>query len=153
MNTQFLRLTFLILFVLTTAITAALAQKPVFAPDGKAIRGYDPVAYFTDSKPVPGKPNISYQYEGTDWYFASEKNRDAFKADPAKYAPQYGGYCAFGTSRGYKAPTQADAWTIVDGKLYLNYNTNVRTEWNKDQAGYIKKADANWPAIKDKEPK
>ncbi|RYC71434.1 YHS domain-containing (seleno)protein [Spirosoma sordidisoli] len=136
------------------SVTTALAQKStVYAPGGKAINGYDPVAYFTEHKPVPGDPAITYRYEGADWYFASEKNRDAFKANPVTYAPQYGGYCAFGTSRGYKAPTEAAAWTIVDDKLYLNYNTSVRTEWNKDQTGYIKKADANWPSIKDKEPK
>lgn len=145
MKHHILRLTILVLF----SITTAFAQKSeVFAPDGKAIHGYDPVAYFTASKPVPGDPKISYNYEGADWYFASETNRDAFKANPEKYAPQYGGYCAFGASKGYKAPTEADAWTIVDGKLYLNYNTKVRTEWNKDQPGYIKKADANWVNIK-----
>ncbi|HLL95924.1 MAG TPA: YHS domain-containing (seleno)protein [Spirosoma sp.] len=155
MKQHILRLTILLLL----SITTAFAQQPagrrseVFAPNGKAINGYDPVTYFTESKPVEGDPKIAYNYLGADWYFASEKNRDAFKADPEKYAPQYGGYCAFGTSRGYKAPTQADAWTITDDKLYLNYNTKVRTEWNKDQAGYIKKADANWPTIKDKDPK
>ncbi len=148
MKANLIRLTILVLFAITTAFTAAVAQKTIFAPDGKAIKGYDPVAYFTESKPVQGDPKISYSYEGAEWYFASEKNRDAFKADPVKYAPQYGGYCAFGASKGYKAPTEADAWTIVDGKLYLNYNTKVRTEWNKDQPGYIQKADKNWVEIK-----
>ena len=143
----------LTLLLFATALTGAFSQKTVFAPEGKAIRGYDPVAYFTESKPVPGDPKISYNHEGANWYFASEKNRDAFKANPVKYAPQYGGYCAFGTSRGYKAPTEADAWTIVDGKLYLNYNQKVRTGWDKDRTGYIEKADANWPTIKNNEPK
>ncbi|MEZ0609017.1 YHS domain-containing (seleno)protein [Fibrella sp. WM1] len=138
------------LFSLATALTALAQKPPVFAPDGKAIRGYDPVAYFTDSKPMPGDPAISYVHDGATWYFTSTQHRDAFKANPANYAPQYGGYCAFGASRGYKAPTEADAWTIADGKLYLNYNTKVRTEWNKDQAGYIKKADANWLTISSK---
>ena len=116
---------------------------------GKALKGYDPVAYFTESKPVLGDPKIAYTYEGADWYFASEQNRDSFKADPEKYAPQYGGYCAYGTSQGHKAPTEADAWTINDGKLYLNYNTKVKTMWDKDRAGNIRKADTNWPTIKD----
>lgn len=139
-----------ILFSLATTL-AVLAQKPpVFSPDGKAIGGYDPVAYFTDSKPMPGDPAISYVYDGATWYFTSSQHRDAFKANPVNYAPQYGGYCAFGASRGYKAPTEADAWTITDGKLYLNYNTKVRTEWNKDQAAYIKKADTNWLTISGK---
>lgn len=150
MKLHILRLTILFLF----SITTAFAQKSaVYAPDGKAIKGYDPVAYFTESKPVQGDPKVSYNYQGANWYFASSTNRDAFKANPEKYAPQYGGYCAFGTSKGYKAPTEADAFTIVDDKLYLNYNTKVRTEWQKDQAGYIKKANANWPTIKDKDSK
>ncbi len=146
MNVRLFRLT---LFVLLVSITTSFAQKPVvFSNDGKAIQGYDPVAYFTDSKPVKGDLTITYAYEGATWFFASAKNRDAFKADPLKYAPQYGGYCAFGTSRGYKAPTEPDAWTIVDNKLYLNYNAKVRTEWDKDKPGYIERADKNWTIIK-----
>ena len=151
MKLPILRLTIVALLSITAALSAFAQKPPVYSVDGKAIRGYDPVAYFTAGKPTVGDPAISYDYEGAKWYFASPKNRDTFKADPVKYAPQYGGYCAFGASKGYKAPTEADAWTVTDGKLYLNYNTNVRTEWNKDQAGYIKKADANWPAIKAKD--
>lgn len=146
MTVRILRLT---LFALLVSVTAGFAQKPVvYSTDGKAIHGYDPVAYFTDSKPVKGDSAISLAYEGANWLFASTEHRETFKANPQKYAPQYGGYCAFGTSRGYKAPTEADAWTIVDDKLYLNYNTKVRTEWNKDQPGYIQKADKNWVEIK-----
>lgn len=140
----------LTLFVFTLfALSTAFAQKPaVFSTDGKAIRGYDPVAYFTDGKPVKGDSTLTTDYDGATWIFATAAHRDAFRADPAKYAPQYGGYCAFGTSKGYKAPTEADAFTIVNDKLYLNYNTKVRTEWNKDQPGYIQKADSNWPDVK-----
>ncbi|MEZ0486356.1 YHS domain-containing (seleno)protein [Fibrella aquatica] len=139
----------LLLCLLTT--TATVAQKPaVFAPGGNAIRGYDPVAYFTDGKPVKGDSTFSYIYDGANWLFASADHLARFKAAPSSYAPQYGGYCAYGTSRGYKAPTEPDAWTINDGKLYLNYNLKVRTEWDKDRAGYIQKADANWPNIKNK---
>lgn len=146
MKRNIIQLAIFFLFSLTTAF----AQKSaVYAPDGKALKGYDPVAYFTESKPELGDPKISYTYEGADWYFTSEKNRDAFKADPEKYAPQYGGYCAYGTSQGHKAPTEADAWTINDGKLYLNYNTKVKTMWDKDRVGNIRKADTNWPTIKD----
>jgi YHS domain-containing protein len=140
----------ILVFILVT-ITTHAQQSPVFAPGGKALRGYDPVAYFTDQKPVPGDPGISYTYQGADWYFATTAHRDAFKDNPAKYAPQYGGYCAFGASRGYKAPTEPDAFTIENGKLYLNYNQKVRTTWDKDRAGYIEKADANWLKIKDKD--
>ncbi|MGA0560590.1 YHS domain-containing (seleno)protein [Larkinella sp. VNQ87] len=145
MKTRVLLATFLVLL----SFTAVFAQKPVvFSPDGKAIRGYDPVAYFTDGKPVKGDSSLSYVYEGATWQFATAQNRDLFMGDPTKYAPQYGGYCAYGTSRGYKAPTEPDAWTIDGGKLYLNYNTKVREEWNKDRAGYIEKADQQWQKIK-----
>jgi len=138
------------LFALLFSGTASFAQKlAVYSTSGKAIHGYDPVAYFTDGKPVRGDSTVTYTHEGATWQFATPAHRDAFKADPQKYTPQYGGYCAFGTSRGYKAPTEPDAWTIVDGKLYLNYNAKVRTDWNKDQSGYIQKADKNWPKIKD----
>jgi len=140
----------LILFFLLIS-TASFAQKPaIFSTDGKAIHGYDPVAYFTDGKPVLGDSSITYSYQGANWTFASREHLDMFKASPDKYVPQYGGYCAFGMSRGYKAPTEADAWTIDAGKLYLNYNQKVRTEWNKDRAGYIEKANQNWPDVKTK---
>jgi len=133
-------------FLALFAVSTALAQKPVvFAPAGQAIQGYDPVAYFTAGKPVKGDPSLVYTYEGATWQFATKDHLDTFKANPTAYAPQYGGYCAFGASRGYKAPTEPDAGqSIVDGKLYLNYNTTVRSEWDKDRAGYIQRADANW---------
>lgn len=139
------------LLVLLVSATTALAQtSPVFVKDGNAIRGYDAVAYFTEGKPVLGDSAYSYAWQGANWRFASAQNRDAFKANPEQYAPQYGGYCAYGTADGHKAPTQPDAWTVQDGKLYLNYNTKVKSLWNKDRPGYIQKADTNWPALKDK---
>lgn len=153
MKLQLLRLTVLVLFSMSTAFAQKSAGRhsEVFVKEGKAINGYDPVAYFTEGKPVLGDPKISYAYQGADWHFASAQNRDTFKADPEKYAPQYGGYCAYGTAEGHKAPTEADAWTINDGKLYLNYNTKVRTMWDKDRVGNIKKADTNWPTINDED--
>jgi YHS domain-containing protein len=139
---------FALLLALFSA-SAAFAQKPaVFSADGKAIRGYDPVAYFTEKKPVKGNPNWSYDWQGATWTFASAQHRDTFKADPERYAPQYGGYCAYGLSRGYKAPTEPDAWTIDGGKLYLNYNLSVRDDWDRDRQTYIQKADQNWPQVK-----
>ena len=124
------------------------AQKSaVFITKAGAIGGYDPVAYFTESKPVKGTAALTYNWQGADWHFASRQHLDAFKADPRKYAPQYGGYCAYGTSQGYKAPTEPDAWTVTGDKLYLNYNKKVKETTVKDQAGYIKKADANWPKV------
>jgi YHS domain-containing protein len=128
------------------------AQKSeVFAPAGKAIKGYDPVAFFKAAKPVMGADSLSYSWKGADWNFSSQQNLDSFKTNPEKYAPQYGGYCAYGTSAGHKAPTQTDTWTIVDGKLYFNYNGKVKEMWMKNQPALIEKANENWPAIKDKE--
>ncbi|MBS1662052.1 MAG: YHS domain-containing protein [Bacteroidetes bacterium] len=129
----------------------AHAQKSsVFAPNGKAIKGYDPVAFFTESKPVMGKENFSYKWNGAEWYFSSQENMEKFKANPEKYAPQYGGYCAYGMSQGHKAPTETETWTVLDDKLYFNYNSKVKEMFNKDRQGYIEKADKNWPELKDK---
>lgn len=123
-------------------------QDEIYVKDNAAINGYDVVAYFKEGKPIKGSSELTVVYKGVNWFFSSKANADLFKASPEKYEPQYGGYCAFGCSRGYKAKTSPDAWTIVDGKLYLNYNTDVRETWNKDQQGYIKKADVNWIGIK-----
>ena len=121
-------------------------------PGGLMLRGYDPVAYFADGKPEKGDPAITAVRDGLTWQFASEAHRDAFLADPAKYQPAYGGYCAFGTSQGHKAPGDPEAWTVVDGQLYLNYNKNVRTKWREDVPGFVKEADQNWPKLKDVPP-
>ncbi|HEX6846145.1 MAG TPA: YHS domain-containing (seleno)protein [Chitinophagaceae bacterium] len=123
-------------------------QDEIYVKDKAAVNGYDVVAYFLEGKPVKGSGEFSVLYKGVNWFFSNRANADLFKKDPARYEPQYGGYCAFGCSRGYKAKTDPDAWTIVNGKLYLNYNTDVRNTWNKDQQTYIGKADANWIDIK-----
>lgn len=117
---------------------------------GLALQGYDPVAYFTEQKPVPGKAEFVARHDGATYRFASAANRDAFIAAPAKYAPQYGGWCAYGVAGGYKAPVDPEAWTVADGKLYLNYNRVVRWRWASDIPGYVRKADAQWPAIQKK---
>ena len=139
-----------ILLGLSVVVSAHLfaQQDEIYAKEGVAVNGYDVVAYFKEAKPVKGIATNSVTYKGANWIFSSKENAELFKANPEKYEPEYGGYCAFGCSRGYKAKTSPDAWTIVDGKLYLNYNTDVRDTWNKDQQGYIKKADANWINIK-----
>lgn len=108
------------------------------------------MAYFSKGKPVKGNDKLVYNWKNANWYFSSQQNLDAFKANPEKFAPQYGGYCAYGLSNGYKAPTAADAWTIENGKLYLNYNTEVRGLWNKERKERIEKADKNWPELKSK---
>lgn len=134
------------------AVLSVSAQKSaVFEQSGKAIRGYDPVAYFTERKPVLGKEEFNYNWNNATWYFSNQQHLDSFKVNPEKYTPQYGGYCAYGLSEGHKAPTSPDAWTILNGKLYLNYNLQVRGLWNKNREERIETADKNWPGIKDKE--
>jgi len=138
-------------FLLFLSFTILAQKSAVFNPAEGAIHGYDPVAYFKDSRSTKGDKKYSFTWNTATWYFTNEKNLDAFKADPEKYAPQYGGYCAYGTAAGHKAPTDPEAWSIVDGKLYLNYNKNVQVLWKQKQAENIRAADKNWPAIRDKE--
>ena len=139
----------LLLATLLTLCSSLQAQQTeIFAKDSIAINGYDPVAYFKEAKPVKGNTDFSIVYKGVNWIFANKENAELFRASPEKFEPQYGGYCAFGCSKGYKAKTSPDAWTIIDDKLYLNYNTDVRETWNKDQKGYIEKANAHWVKIK-----
>jgi hypothetical protein len=118
-----------------------------FEVDGLALRGYDPVAYFELGKPLHGLPQHSATHKGSKFLFASAANQKAFAADPGKYAPQFGGFCALGTANGYKVATEPDAFKVVDGKLYLNYNRKVLDLWTQDQPGYIRKANQNWPEV------
>ncbi len=130
-------------------IPAAAAEKdPVFATRGNlAIRGYDPVAYFTEREAVKGRKEFTLGWQGADWRFASEENRGLFADDPEKYAPQYGGYCAWAVSRNYTAPTDPDAFTVVGDKLYLNYNRKIMEQWLEDRDANIESADSNWPTV------
>lgn len=134
--------------IFISSISAYAQSSQVFKTEEGAIRGYDPVAYFKDGKPVKGLKEHTVEWNGASWYFASKENKEQFQADPEKYAPQYGGYCAYGTADGHKAPTQPDAWSIVDNKLYFNYNKKVQADWKKNQEEYIRKADENWPTVK-----
>jgi YHS domain-containing protein len=118
-----------------------------FEKNGAALRGFDPVAYFKDGKPVKGLPEHKAEYKGSTFLFSTQINRGDFVADPAKYAPQYGGYCAFGAAGGYKAATDPAAFTVIDGKLYLNYNGEVQKQWRADVPGFVTKADKNWPTV------
>jgi YHS domain-containing protein len=135
------------LLILFFAPLAFAGEAPVFSTEEGAIRGYDPVAYFTVGKPVQGKDQFTTKWQGATFKFSSAENLALFKAEPTAYAPQYGGYCAFAVSKGATAGTVPDAWSIVDGKLYLNYSLNVRNRWSKDVPGNIKAADRNWPAV------
>ncbi|MBL6959377.1 MAG: YHS domain protein [Rhodospirillales bacterium] len=112
-----------------------------------AIEGTDPVAYFKQGRAVKGSGDFTHKWNGATWRFASQANRDAFAAAPQQYAPQFGGYCAWAVSQGYTASIDPEAWSIVDGKLYLNYSKGVQTQWKQDIPGNIAKAEANWPGI------
>jgi YHS domain-containing protein len=145
-----LRRQMLLLCGLVAAWGSAFADPAVYLDSrGYALSGHDPVAYFTDKKPVKGDEKFSESYSGAKYSFASEKNRDAFKADPAKYAPQYGGYCAYAASLGKKADGDPTQWSVVDGKLYINYNASVQKRWQANQAEFIKQADGKWAQLKD----
>ena len=138
----------LLAVILGLVAGGAAALEPVFSTSsGGAIRGYDPVAYFTEGRPVEGKSAHRFEWMGATWSFASAENRAAFEADPEKYAPRYGGYCAWAVSRGYTASIVPEAWRIVDGALYLNYSLSVRERWAKDIPGNIARAEVNWPRL------
>ena len=139
---------FLLALFLTISFASIAQTSEVFQKDGIAINGYDAVAFFTEQKPIKGDKQFSYSYNSVDWLFSNSANRELFKTSPEKYVPQYGGYCAFGTADGHKAPTQAETWTIVDDKLYFNYNLKVKDLWNKNMKANIEKADKNWPTVK-----
>ena len=141
-------LTALFITALLVPAGTALALDPVFSTYlGGAIRGYDPVAYHAEGKPVAGKRAHRVEWKGATWSFASAENKALFEGDPEKYAPRYGGYCAWAVSQGYTASIDPDAWSIVEGKLYLNYSLGVRDQWSHDIPGNIAKGDVNWPKL------
>lgn len=116
--------------------------------DGVAIGGTDPVAYFTERKPVMGLSTYAADWNGAAWHFASAENRDAFAAAPERFAPQYGGFCAWAVAARKKLySTQPENWTIEAGKLYLNYNDNIQTKWEQNKQGFIVDGDRFWPAL------
>ena len=139
----------IIVLACSTSLAARAASPEIFTGlvKGIAVGGYDPVAYFAEHKPVQGKADITYSWKGATWRFASTQNRDAFKANPEKYAPQYGGYCAYAVSQGATAKGDPQTWKIVGGKLYLNLSPAVQKLWEKDILGYIRAADKNWPGV------
>ena len=137
-------------FIFNASIPALAASQSEIYKNwrGLAIKGYDPVAYHTKGEPMKGSRNYEYNWKDATWRFSEKEHLELFKANPEKYAPRYGGYCAWAVSRGYTASVDPEnAWTIVDGKLYLNYNVEVKNDWEKDIPGNISKADANWPAV------
>lgn len=129
----------------------AAAQSPAeintLESGGVAIKGYDPVAYFTEGKPVKGSKEFTAMFKGAAWHFSSAENKAKFEAEPEKYAPAYGGYCAYGVASGYLVKIEPDAWAIRDSKLYLNYDRSVQAEWAKSPEKYIEAADKAWPKL------
>lgn len=146
--------------VVATA-TAAFAAEPIntlekkglfgYKPSGTAIRGYDTVAYFTDGRPVEGTDEFTSDWDGATWRFASRAHKELFDADPARYAPQYGGYCAYGVVQDSLVKIEPELWTIVDDKLYLNYDDDVQKDWEKDIPGFIAEADRKFQGLIDAE--
>ena len=139
-------------FLLLTALSTLASAKELQNLDrnGIAIQGYDPVAFFTDNRPVKGNAQFQSEYRGAKYYFVSSEHKAAFDKEPAKYEPQFGGYCAYGVTRSTRAPIKIEAWQIVNGRLLMQYDLDIKNKFNQDQQGMLKKADENWPGLVDK---
>jgi hypothetical protein len=124
------------------------ASEPVYTTSYGAIDGYDPVEYFRSGQATRGTQDISAEWGGSIWHFASEANRVAFLAEPERFAPQFGGYCAFGMARGYTAFTDPTVFEVVEGRLYLNFDAYVQTTWRQYRELFIRQAEHNWPAVR-----
>lgn len=135
--------------ILVMAPAAMADTDPVYTGtfSNVAVEGYDAVAYFTQGEPTKGSKKFKTSYNGAEFRFVSAGNLALFKAEPAKYAPQFGGYCAWAVSQGYTAKGDASHWAIVDDKLYLNYNKKVQKTWNEDRAEFSEKAETEWQSI------
>jgi YHS domain-containing protein len=138
--------------MLFSALSTVATAKDLLNLDSKgvAIQGYDPVAFFTDNRPEKGNPQFQSEYRGAKYYFVSAEHKATFDKEPAKYEPQFGGYCAYGASQGHKAPVKIEAWQIVNGRLLMQYDLDVKNTFNKDQQGNLRKADQNWPGLVEK---
>jgi hypothetical protein len=142
-----------VVFVMLAAMVSAAGPKPAINKGDAgelAVKGYDVVAYAVAGAAVEGVPQFQLRWNDATWQFASAANRDRFSRDPGRYAPQFGGYCAWAVSRGYTADIDPQAFRIVDGKLYLNYSKSVQRRWEQDVRGNIAKAVINWPAVLNK---
>jgi YHS domain-containing protein len=131
------------------AAGASAGSKPVInlSRGQLALRGFDAIAYSTAGRPIQGAAEFEHRWNGAVWRFSTAANRDAFAKDPARYAPEFGGYCAWAVSRGYTADGDPTAWRMVDGRLYLNYSKRVQALWEEDIAGNIALGRRNWPGV------
>ncbi len=137
-----------LLFTLAAASFAASPVEPVnHDRSGIAIKGYDPVAYFKQSMPVKGKAELAFEWMGAKWLFVNNEDRNQFVSAPEKFAPQYGGYCAWAVSKGSTASIDPEVWKIIEGKLYLNYSKDIQHKWEKDVGQRIAEANRNWPGL------
>ncbi len=138
------------------AMFLATVAAPAFAGDvtnsTSGISGYDPVAYFTDGKPMRGSGYHMAEHEGVTYAFATKEHKEMFEASPGKYVPAWGGYCAYGVAVGKKFASDPEARKIVQGKLYLNLDRDIQSKWAMDIPGYLKKSEANWKEIRDRAP-
>jgi len=144
---------FLGTLLLTATLQTASAQGKILInvdKSGVGIQGYDPVGFFTENKPVKGDPAIRTSYNGVIYQFASEANKATFVANPAKYEPQFGGYCAYGVSRGTASPIKVEAFQIVNGRLLMQYSIGIRDSFNEDTQGNLKLADQKWASVVEK---
>jgi YHS domain-containing protein len=162
--TRTLRFTLPVVAALAFGALSFTTTSPAFAYDenstasinvegGVALKGYDPVAYFTSGKPTKGSANFTARHEGTTYHFASAENQRLFHANPSRFAPQYGGFCAMGAALGKKLDIDPTQFKVVDDKLYLNVNAEVFGKWSQDIPAHVRAADQNWPAIASKTPK
>jgi YHS domain-containing protein len=137
----------ILIISLLLAATASFADTPQYATGNGAIDGFDPVSYFSENRPERGSSDITAEWNGAVWHFTTIEHRDTFMKDPEKYAPQYGGFCALGMAHGGDVPTNPEAWTIWEGKLYLNMIKEVSITWRYNPDKLIARADEKWKAM------
>ncbi len=143
-NTWFLSTAALWVSLATAVVSRAADFVPLNVEDGIALKGYDAVAYFRVAEPVKGRPQFTHSWKGANWQFSSQANLEAFRTDPERYAPQFGGYCAYAVAHNYVAPIDPNAWHIENGRLYLNYDTGTQEKWLAQRPRFIPKAERNW---------
>ena len=139
----------LLLVCSSVLFNVAWAKEPVYTRflSNVAVSGYDTVAYFTEGKPVKGDKAHKVEYQGASWYFKNAENRALFLSEPEKYAPQYGGYCAWAVAQNKTASADPHQWSIVNSRLYLNYDAEIQARWAKDKDKLIQQANKNWPDV------